>query len=261
MKIALFITATGKYIEFLPKLFLTAQKYFMPNEELTFVLFTDAKESELIFPKLRIPIIINKVKKTDWPHATMNRCIQYMEFMRAENRDFDYCYAIDADAYLAGHVSKSVMQDVVCVRHCAYINERGTFEDNPKSACYVAPDYSGPYLGGGFYGGSAFWFYYMNKQMAELILTDKANGIIPLWHDESALNKFFSVLQHPFKPLSPAYHYPEWSEGTINPWVKNLWDKQKDYFNNTLGEQLPIEPKIVFIEKGNQGKGATYYRS
>lgn len=258
MRIALFVTATGNYIEFLPKLFTTAQKYFMSNDELTFVLFTDA--DNLVFDKIKIPIIIKKIEKTSFPQASMNRCIHYMEFMRAEQRDFDYCYAIDADAYFAGHVSKSVIHDLVCVRHCAYINQRGTFEENKKSACYVATDYTGPYLGGGFYGGSSFWFYYMNKQMAEMILTDKANNIIPIWHDESVLNKFFVNCEHPRTILSPAYHYPEWSEGIINPWVKNLWDKEKDYFNNTIGEQLPIDPKIVFVEKGNSNKGAEYYR-
>lgn len=261
MTIALFVTATGKYTEFLPKLFTTAEKYFMTNHQVVFVLFTDEAPD---FPDLTFKLIINKVEKTPFPYASMNRCKYYTQFLTAKDYHFDYCYAIDADAYFAANVGKEIFFPLVAVRHCAKINLPSTFETNPKSACFVPDNYTGPYLGGGFYGGESFWFYFMNKQMAQLLEKDAANGIIPLWHDESALNHFFYTNKQPRLLLNPSYHYPEWSSPLgmePNPWVKGLWDKEKVYINEIMGQELPFKPKIVFVEKGNTNKGADYYRS
>lgn len=257
MKIGLFVTATGKYIEFLPKLFKSIEKYFFVGHKVSIVLFTDAET----IPHTRINVIENKVEKTPFPFASMNRCKYYAAYVAKNTQKFDYCYAIDADAYFADFVNKSLLFESVAVRHCAFVNIKGTFETNPNSACFIPEDYNGAYLGGGFYGGAEFDFYLTNKMMNQYIEQDQQNGITPIWHDESALNRFF--YEHkPQMLLSPSYHFPEWNRDNMaNPWVNSLWEKHRDYIKETFNEYPPFKPKIVFVEKGQENKGADYYRS
>jgi len=48
-------------------------------------------------------------------------------------------------------------------------------------------------------------------------------GIVPVWHDESALNKYISML-HPSRVLSPSYHYPENNEKIYSSWGENNYE-------------------------------------
>lgn len=257
MNIGLFITATGKYIEFLPKLFASAEKYFMEKKDVSLVIFTDHEH----IPDTKFKTILNKVEKTEFPFATMNRCKYYSQFMANNSKMFDYCYAIDADAYFADYVNKSILFNSIAVRHCAFINKRGTFETNPQSSCFIPENYQGPYLGGGFYGGDSFSFYYTNKFMNNCIQHDLKKGITPIWHDESALNRYF--FEHaPEQLLGPGYHYAGWDkEKSLNPYIKSLWEKEEFYIKSVLKETIPISPKIIFVEKTFENKGVDYYRS
>lgn len=263
MKIALFTTATGNYIEFIEPLINSAKKYFFSEKDVTFILFTDRPtELDHLKKKYENKLIINTIASAKFPQASMLRCANYIQFIETcqTYKQFDYCYAIDADALFANYINDSILYDSIAVRHCAYINTKGTFETNINSACYVPMDYDGPYLGGGFYGGNNFNFYKINYSLNKLIEMDLSNNITPLWHDESALNRYFYE-NPPQKILSPAFHYPGWENNTLNPYIKSLWEKQETYIKNVLKEKIPIQPKIIFLEKTFANKGVEYYRS
>lgn len=254
MRIALFTTASGNYIEFIPELLPSAKKYFFAADFVTFIVFTDRPDDlKYLYDKYPNKIIIHPVPPAKFPQASMLRCKHYANYMGNNPiaKDFDYCFAIDSDAIFVDYVGTSLKEESIGVKHCAYMFGGATFETNPQSACFIQNTKNATYYGGGFYGGEAFWFYFMNKQMNEYLEADQKNGIIPLWHDESALNKFFSVYP-PSKSLSPEYHFPGWSQDNIcNPYIKSIWDKNK----------VDYEPKIVFIEKTYKNKGVEYYRS
>ena len=43
MKVAIIFIGTRKYINFLPKFYENVEKYFLPNSQKTFLVFTDGK--------------------------------------------------------------------------------------------------------------------------------------------------------------------------------------------------------------------------
>ena len=66
----------------------------------------------------------------------------------------------------------------------------------------------------------------MSEILAERTKMDLGNEVIPLWHDESHMNKYMSE-NPPTKILDPGYAYPE------------NWN-------------IPFEQKIVGVSKDHQ---------
>lgn len=91
------------------------------------------------------------------------------------------------------------------------------------------------YFGGGFSGGTSEKYLELAKKCAENIDIDVQNGIIPIWHDESALNKYYSE-NMPDIILNPSYHFP----------ASNL-----EYYHNIWKHQ-PYKAKILLLEKNHQ---------
>ena len=67
-----------------------------------------------------------------------------------------------------------------------------------------------------------------------MIEKDLQNNIIPTWHDETALNRYF--LEHePEIVLTPSYHYPENHSSYIAKWRPHKFS-----------------PKIILLDKDHK---------
>jgi hypothetical protein len=78
------------------------------------------------------------------------------------------------------------------------------------------------YFMGSLIGGTSNGFIELSSQCYEWTKTDLLAGIIPIYHDESYLNRYF--LTKDICELDPGYAYPE-------------------------GWKLPFDPKIQLINK------------
>lgn len=264
MKIALFITATGKYTEFLPKLIQSADQYFLPNQEVVYVICLDDIKTPLPHSDREIQYI--EVTHEPFPHASINRSRHYSKYLSENNymEKFTHCFAIDADAYFASEITNAICDhEIVCVAHGAYIgrNNEAPFENNPQSNCYVPPKRRWHYVAGGFYGGRAGLFKMMCQLMYLYVQNDIYKGIMPIWHDESAINKFFEVNHEMVYILPPTYHYCEFEPGKLNPYMQQLWEEKTDIMEDFCQTKPPFLPKIIFIDKNKNGKGQEYYRN
>ncbi|MDN3504669.1 MAG: hypothetical protein P0S95_03735 [Rhabdochlamydiaceae bacterium] len=211
--VGLCITATGKYINFVPQLVESARKYFLKDHNVTFFVFTD---SPISGPN----IVMVPQKKLDWPYATMMR----FEFYHKNSHlfdGFDYMFALDADMLFVSKVKREILSDRVATMHPGYAIKRagvirGDFETSEKSLAYMPSDKGEYYFAGGFYGGSKDEFIKINKICSQNIRIDLQNGIIAKWHDESHLNRYFAF-NFPTKILSPSYCYTS-SEEKAKAW-------------------------------------------
>ncbi len=235
----------------------------LPGIKKTYIVFTD--QDKFFLPD--IPIYIYNISHQPWPYSTMYRSIHYYKFCTSYKgfTNFSHAFAIDADTYFSSEINPSdVLYDLVGVQHCRYINHPGEYETNQDSACYVDPKEAKIYYGGGFYGGSWNEFIKINNWMTchmELNIKTFKHDIIPRWHDESALNRYFFEYP-PTKVLSPAFHWPEFGpDRELNPFIAQLWENQAEYIHKKWGIKPPFEPKIVLIDK-YQGKsnGADEWR-
>lgn len=202
-QIGLLVVATGKYIQFVQPLIESAEHYFLPTHKRTYFIFTDHVDE---VPKADniVPIF---QKKLGWPYDTMMRCKMYVEHQDLY-QNIDFMFACDADMRFVDTVGDEILSFRVATQHPGAVGRRGTYETNPKGLAYVA-DYEGEYyFAGGIYGGSKEEFITINQTIYNRITADQNNGIMPLWHDESHLNRYFID----FKPtliLSPSYCFPE----------------------------------------------------
>jgi histo-blood group ABO system transferase len=201
--IGLCIMATGKYVQFASQLIESAERYFLPEHDRTYFVFTDSVD--------KVPqdqnIIPVYQKRLGWPYDTMMRCSVYIQHADLY-KYLDYMFASDADMRFVDIVGNEILGMRVATQHPGYVGKRGTYETNPLSCAYVRPNEGSIYFAGGFYGGSKDEFIAMNQILFERITADLQQGIMPVWHDESHLNRYF-IDYKPTIILSPSYCYPE----------------------------------------------------
>ncbi len=232
-KVGLLIVATGKYIEFVPRLLDSADKHFCTNHEVTYFVFTDVQLS----PRNNVKIFYQA--RLGWPHDTLMRSSIYYQH-KDELEHMDYIFATDADMLFVDTVGEEILFDRVATQHPGYFNRRGTYETRKTSTAYVDPQKAKYYFAGGFYGGSTSEFLRMACVVSENIQIDLQKNIIAVWNDESQNNRYF-VDNPPTCILSPSYCYPE------------NWDtpSQKRQLVYPVNWKVPFNPRLVALNKNH----------
>ena len=220
MKINLLIVATGKYKTYLIDLLQSVEKYFMLGQELHCCIFSDTLYYEwmnAIKYVANVDFTFYYTEHKPWPHATLKRFHFFLQH-RDQLPGADYLFYIDADTIFKQPIGDEILSKRTAVQHCGYVDGQNLpFETNPKSMAYVPESKSGAYYGGGFWGFESVEFWNVAHYCAQAIDFDEGNGIIPVWHDESILNKYLAACQ-PTLVLDPSYHHPE-----NNPHIYAKW--------------------------------------
>jgi histo-blood group ABO system transferase len=203
--IGLCIVATGKYIQFVEPLVISADIYFVPGHTKTYFVFTDQEFSDSL--KNRTDVVRIEQKKLGWPYDTMMRFAMYLNHADILKTQ-DYLFACDADMLFVSVVGDEVLGSLVATQHPGFVGKRGTYETDPRSTAAISAYEGTMYFAGGFYGGKSDEVLKLCKTNVEHIKQDLKNSIIAVWHDESHLNRYF-VDHKPTVILSPAYCYPE----------------------------------------------------
>ena len=225
-KIGLVIMATGKYIDFVKPLINSAEKYFCPQHEVTYFVFTDttmprSNRNNIIYINTnntthKSPNIFTIYqKKLGWPRDTLMRFAIYYA-NSAILSHMDYLFACDADMLFVDYEGDEILGKQVGTLHPGHEDKYALFssqkitsyEKDPKSTAYIGPDEGKYYFAGGFYGGSTKEFLEMAKTITENIKIDLQKNYIAIWHDESHLNRYF-VDHPPTTILDRSYCYPE----------------------------------------------------
>ena len=228
--IGLLLIATGKYDRFIQGMISSADKYFLNDSyNVTYYIFTDSKQQ--ISSSRNITIL--PIEHRPFPHASMDRFRHFSNNANLLCKE-DYLFYTDVDSLFVDTVSSEILGNLVGVRHCGYINKPGSYETNANSTSYVNPSKYHIYFGGGFSGGKTKNYLELAAKCANDLDIDAANGITPIWHDESILNKYFSD-NPPDIILSPSYHYP----ASNIEYYKSMWQGQD------------FRPKLLLLDKNH----------
>lgn len=200
-KVGLCIMATGRYDAYANRFIASARKYFCPEHDVTYFVFSDGH----IDPAPDVKQIYQK--RLGWPYDTLMRFAVYGQH-KQELREMDYIFASDADMLFVDYVGDEILGDLVGTQHPGYVDKRGTYETNPISTACVKNNEGERYYAGGFYGGTRFEFFKLIKFLRKQIEIDAAKNYIAIWHDESHLNRYF-IDHRPTVVLSPSYCYAE----------------------------------------------------
>ena len=218
-RVGLCIMATGKYIQYVPRLIASADHYFLKNHDVTYFVFTD---SPFVHEKARTVY----QRQLGWPYDSMMRFHTYLKHADLFN-DLDYIYAIDADMGFVADVGSEILSDrVATILSVHLFKPQKPYEYNPLSTAYVHTNEGRQYYAGAFYGGSRDEFIRLLKKTTEQVDIDLARGYIAWANDESHINRYF-VDNRPTVELDPSYcHFEHWQ----SPFIKKIiaYD-DKDY--------------------------------
>lgn len=225
LTIGLCIMATGKYIQFVKPLLDSAEKYFCPNHQRKYFIFTDSaplQHNEIASPPIKEllqssysqHIVFIYQERLGWPNDTLMRFAVYNQHKNLFEST-DYMFATDADMLFVDYEGDEILGNRVATQHPGFEKNiplwgsEPPYERNQKSTAYIPYGEGQYYFAGGFYGGTTTEFIKMSDCITRNILTDlKNHQYIAVWHDESHLNRYF-IDNIPTIMLDRSYCYPE----------------------------------------------------
>lgn len=256
MKIAILYICTGNYDIFWKGFYNSSEKYFFPEDQKHYFVFTD---SEKIKNTKNITVYPEKCK--GFPLDSMLRFEMFYKIYD-DVLDFDYTFFLNANMLFVDIVSREILphkeyKGLICVLHPIAYKYRKfpamyTYERNKNSKAYIPREkgkkYS--YFMGGFNGGSTAEYFKMVANLKDNIKHDLSNGIVAVFHDESHLNKYCHNIN--VHELSPAYGFPE--NGNL-PFVPKviIRDKTKinSFFNKRKNETFLKKIKRILLRLYN----------
>lgn len=230
MKIGILYICTGKYEFFWESFYQSAERFFFQGDSWTreYFVFTDAssiygeEENEHVH---RIP-----QENLGWPGNTMKRFEMFLSIRDQLENKVDYLYFFNANMEFLVPVGEDILPSgmdngMVGALHAWYFDQHRwncSYERRRKFTAYI-PYWQGKhYFQGSLLGGTTTSFLRMCEICNQWIDKDLSNDIIPIWHDESIINKYY--LLYPPKVLDCRYNYCE-------------------------KRNLPIEKKILYKDK------------
>lgn len=226
MTVGFLIIATGKYTVFIKPLIESIESFVLPGVPKAYNVFTDAPWPDASINFIRTP-------HEPWPGPTLHR---FRNFLSSWDEIIgDQLVYVDADTRFVAPAGDEILGKCVPVQHCGFVGRRGSYETRPESACYMAPHEGERYYGGGFYSLEREYAKHAFSECERYIAEDESKGIVPVWHDESAWNKFL-WLNKPDRFLTPSYHYPE-----NHPHIQGIW----------AGAGLSFKPILLLLDKNH----------
>jgi len=221
MKIGIITIATGKYSMYIRELIETTEMFFLNNHDRKYFVYTDCDIEQLGTFKGSENIIKIHQDKLGWPYDSMMRFHMFDKESELFG-EMDYLFFMNANIKIVDTVDESVLPKnnkcgIVATVHPGYyknkISNKYPYERNPLSEFYIKYDLKvdSSYYQGCFNGGRTGDFLSMSSILKSKMDEDMSNGIIPVWHDESALNWY--LLDKDPLALPPTYAYPEHCNG------------------------------------------------
>ncbi|BEV35480.1 hypothetical protein [Synechococcus sp. M16CYN] len=206
------VIGTNRYLSLALSCLESIQAHYSGALHSRFILFTDRPQ---VCSHSWVEVI--DVPHEPFPGISLQR---YHHFYRHANRlvDCDYLFYVDADMAFVD-VGDEILGRRVVVTHPAFVNTQSVdcpFDRNPACRAQIPIEYQGPYFQNCFQGGERTDFLRMSRRLARRIRADLRSGVMPLWHDESHMNRY--MLEYPpTRMLHPGYAYPEWWRGFSYP--------------------------------------------
>ena len=234
--IGILYICTGRYIAFWHEFYLSSNEKFLPDKKKKYFVFTD-KPWKFWFKYKNVRVIY--ISKKKWPYNTLFR-YKYFSNSKSLFNKCDFLYFLNANVLFLKTIGSEIIpkneNNLVAVIHPGFYDKKSTeftYERNKNSSAFIPMGKGQFYFMGGINGGTRDAFLKMSIIISKNIEQDLEKDIIAVWHDESHLNKY--LLE--YKSL----HILNYTYGSPEDW------------------NLPLEPKILILDKGKLG-GHNYFR-
>ncbi len=188
-KIGILYIGIGRYACFWPEFYNSCETNLVPEAEKHYYVFTD---QTTITPSDHVEVFHQD--DMGWP---CNSLLRFKMFCRIKDRlsANDYLFFFNANAQI---VTPVTAQDILPVDEdfsalCIETDpEKMSHERRPESAACVPLGSTKYYYSGALNGGKVQPYLTLLESCNTIVDTDLRNGIMPIWHDESVINKFLS---------------------------------------------------------------------
>lgn len=262
---------------YIPELVESCENLFLESHDKKYFVYTDSDLAPLGDFVGSDKIIKIHQERLGWPYDSMMRFHMFSAFEKILS-DVDYLFFMNANMKVVSKVDDSILPannkcGIVATEHPGYYgkNVPHPHESNPNSLFFVKLNNRSKYFQGCFNGGRSKEFLKMSRVLKKRMDIDLKNGIIPIWHDESAMNWY--LVGKDVHVLHPTYAYPEYCDGEIIK--KSLLEKNSDAdipllysdFMEARNQEDPFKhlikghnfPKIIQRNKNKDG-GKIYLR-
>ena len=217
-KVAILYICTGKYDIFWKDFFCSYEKYFLPNCEKHYYVFTDAEELYMEKECDRIHKLYQEA--LPWPDSTLLRFHIFLG-IKEQLQQYDYVFFMNANCQALETITEEeflpIEKPLLVVQHLALYdkpNVQFTYDRNPKSTAYIPKGEGKYYICGGVNGGRTANYLQLMEDLKKNIDVDRQNKQLALWHDESHINRYI-IDRDDYRVLSPSFCYPEGREMTL----------------------------------------------
>lgn len=210
-KIAILYIGIGKYCCFWKSFYISIERFFLPNTPKHYFVFTD---QENIYAQNTEKVHVIRQADLGWPKNTLYR-FAFFDSIKYQLIKYEFIFFMNANVYCNQIVNEEEVltekEDYLFVMHHAFVGKDINiypYERRKESLAYIPYGCGKHYITGGVNGGKANSFIKMCGMLHQWIDEDYLKGIIPIWHDESMINKY-ALLNTNYKLLSLEYFYPE----------------------------------------------------
>lgn len=233
LEIGVLYVVTGEYKVFFEDFYETARRHLFRKNKVTYYLYTDEKEYFEKY-KNREDIKITLVEHKPFPYPTLYR---YHFFRKNQDiwKNEDVILFFNANTIFKEDISSKLLpSNTDKLKLMQYPGKRVktynvlSFEKREESRAYI-PYVEGvvyTYVQGGFLSAYSNFFQEIVSYFIESTDADQMNGITPVWHDESYLNKFVYERKSETELLEYDIYSPE---------------------------QYPVDSPIILLDKTQKG--------
>lgn len=187
MKIGILYIGIGRYVCFWPDFFKSCEEKLVNEAEKHYYVFTDQENQIEAHDRVKV----FHQDDMGWP---LNSLFRFKMFNRIKDElaDNDYLFFFNSNAKVVQTVTADdfLPKDEDYSALCMATDDYSGFESRPVSVTYVAPGETRYYFSGALNGGKCKPYLELIEGCNKLADTDLQNGIMPVWHDESVLNRF-----------------------------------------------------------------------
>lgn len=209
--IGILYICTGPYVLFWKEFYESFEKYFLPEFEKRYFVFTD---SDKIFTDDNKLVKIVKIDPMPWPLITL---LRFSIFLKAENelKKCNYLMFSNANMICNETITPEEFlprqnESISVTIHPGYYQKNKIefpYERRKCSTAYIPWNCGMYYVIGAMFCGRSEAFIKMSKTLERNIEDDLKKNIIAKWHDESQLNRY--IINKPgVRILGPMYCYP-----------------------------------------------------
>lgn len=211
--IGILYIATGPYIVFWKDFYESFEKFFLPDLEKKYFIFTDAKH----FPYSDSDNVYKIYQKSEpWPLPTLLKFHRFLE-IKDKLLQCDYLYQSNANIVCKDFVYEEDFlpqekkgEKLFFTIHPGYCNAHPyefPYDRNKKSKAYVPYNCGKVYVFGAMNGGVTKDYLAFIEKIDFDIIDDLKKGVIAQWHDESHVNHDIIKCDN-YRLLPAAFCYP-----------------------------------------------------